>query len=225
MHDFWVTHGVSEFSSVISDAVKSIFEVVQDMHNVDDWCIIWLKCDYPWNSGLDKVGVESLMGEVMVVWDTLQGELLDEEVQAWLRSMSLHLQVIQNLEADGSKRTFGVAEDIAKEADTAGEQYETDTDTKTVQELCIRTMAQYHRGLCTMAESAAYLCYGGSRQYVRRPTVIGEEQWDLRQKITMDDLRRLETWNTEAGRWAEVEAAKVKWVTGMWLISYLESKQ
>jgi len=49
--------------------------------------------------------------------------------------------------------------------------------------------------------------------------VFGEEQWDLRQRITMDDLRRLETWNTEAGRWAEVEAAKVKWVTGMWLIS------
>ena len=214
MCNFYRSHGPDEFSAVVSDALKRVFDVIDDMGR-EDYCITWLKCDYAWTCDLDELWVNGLLDEVISLRNSLKGGLHDEEILAWTHAMYLHIQVVRQMEGDKSKRTFDVAEDVEinlSRTDSEG-------DTNAIQALCFRTMAQYHKSLCTSQQPASDPRHGLARHCLKRATIFDEAHWGLGPNIVIQDLKRLEAWNREAERWEEVEAAKVKWVEGMWISS------
>lgn len=215
MYNFYRSHGPDEFSAVVSDAMNGVFEVIDDMDPADDYCITWLKCDYAWTCDFDELWVNRLLREVISLRNSLKGGLRDEEIQAWTHAMYLHLQVMRQMEGDKSKGTFDVAEDIG--INLARTDYQDGTNA--IQALCFRTMARYHESLCTSSKAASDPRHGLARHCLKRATVFDELHWGLGPNIVIQDLKQLEAWSREAERWEEVEAAKVKWVEGMWIRS------
>lgn len=210
MSSFYNSHGAIELASAVTDSLKGIFEMIEDMGNKDDYCLTWLKCDYVWICDLGRPWVECLLKEVRFLNDSLQGRSNVEDYSAWVHTMYMRLQIIRNLEGDHSKITLDAAEDIMRKIRA--------TDLE-VQALCFRTMARYHRNLCTMEHPPSDPRHALARHCLKRATVYDEKYWGLGRKVVIQDLKQLEAWNTEAQCWHEAQVVNAKVIQGLQTIS------
>jgi len=216
MCDFYHARGAAELTFAVHDAMKAIFQIVESMGNVDDFAVTWLKCDYAWSMiGFDCLWTQKVEKEIMLLRDSLDGEVGPREVQRWSTAMSLHLRNIQRAETNSSPLGELKSEDFVNSLRPLdGTPY----DKETLQLMCFQTMSQYQRALWASRQ------LGGSPSKTRMwgpsltDKVLGKGNSLVGQSVKLADIRQLESYHGQADRWEEVESAKVKWVMGLWVL-------
>ncbi|KAH8894332.1 hypothetical protein GQ53DRAFT_92931 [Thozetella sp. PMI_491] len=214
VYDRAQSEGPFQLALEVSDCMGAILASIGHEPNTDDFCIAWLKCDYAWNGELTSLFAERLHREIISLRNSLTSGVRADEIDACSRSAYAHRQVIRKRQEAHSYET---------EAAISG-HYEADIPASpggadVLQALCFSTMAQYHRGLVLEAQANSTPQSILESDSVHRAQVLDDAHWNVDRSPTMDEVRQLEIWDTQASCWAEVEAAKVKWVTGMWTVN------
>lgn len=216
MRDFYHARGAAELTFAVHDAMKAIFQIVESMENLDDFAATWLKCDYAWSMiGFDRLWLQKVEREIMLLRNSLGGEVGHREVQNWSAAMSLHLRNLQGVEGNRSPLEQLESEDFVNSLRPFDSK---PYDKETLQLMCFQTMSQYQRALWASRQ------LGGSSTKARMeklslPDMV-LDKWNslVGQSVKIEDIRRLENRHGQADRWEEVESAKVKWVMGLWML-------
>lgn len=215
MRDFYHSRGAAELTFAVHDAMKAIFQTVERMNNADDFCITWLKCDYAWSIGFDRSWAQKVEKEVILLRDSLDGEVGSREVQKWSNAMSLHLKNIHSVEGNRSPLEQLEPEDFVNSLRPPDSR---PVDKETLQLMCFQTMSQYQRALQASRRLGGSSREGPTKRFPFAEMISDKNDLLGRQQVKIEDIRRLETYHRQADRWEEVETTKVKWVISLWML-------